>query len=317
MMNEFSGVGRNIRKFNGGSNTFAAVVGESVETPKLDSEAPIQEEEMETPTPTTEPATAVNSDATVESPVSASSAVEEAQELIRQAAQQPVMESAAPAMEREPKAEDALDGGYTLLNASDVPCFTVVDVDDETTSAFAKEFSTSIHSVECIAEKNMLLDYMVRLERTYGVTMPFSACGVDTIVFDESAVQAGEGGPTVVELAIGEGDKKHSAFYEKIIVDGVVYLSCISESLNENYMYRVLSQATEAIYTNGKFVFTLVGPKYLGALGDDNKTPKFLDTLNLNSFELSVLNRHMGNLEGVTITYGTYNGKTAVMYRRG
>lgn len=315
-MSDFSSVGRTIKNFGGGSNPFATVAGGATETLTPDSFNPVAES-MSPAVPM--PADEFKQEQPV-ADITPEAAVAEAQELVKQAEefykQNPF---SAPALEPAPVVDqrEEYNGGFTLVNASDVPCFTVVDVDEETTNSFAKEFSTSIHSVDCIAEKGMLLDYMVRLERTYGVTMPFRACGIDTIAFDRSAVQTGDGGPTLVELVIGDGEKKHSAFYEKITVDDVVYLSCISESLNEDYMYRVLSQATEAIYTHGKFVFTLVGPRYLGAFKGEDDTPKFIDTLNLNSFELSVLNRHMGNLEGVSITYGTYNGKTAVMYRRG
>lgn len=236
------------------------------------------------------------------------------------------------------------------------PCFTVVDMEMDAVAPFSREYTPTLSTTDCVAEIPMLLDYMVRLERKFGVTLPFRACGVDTIAFDNAATER-EGAPRLVKVAVsvdgmGKPMEQHDAYYEKIYVDGVVYMSCISESLNPDYLHRIIAEAVDAIYVHGQYVYTLIGPRPLNgqtvsvdvgepegdvSTGEDTAPVDateptsedgtlatlsvvdqqlFIETMKLNTYELSVFINHMNSIPGVSILYGTYDGRQAIMFKR-
>lgn len=236
---------------------------------------------------------------------------------------------------------------YNLSNATEVPQFTVVDMGTSDLSNYTREFDSSFAMTNCIAEIPMLLNYMVKMERTFNITLPFSAYGVDTIVFDEVAIKQENGLMTVdVEVTPTSGNDKHRAYYEKIVVDGTVYFSCLSESLDTDYLYKVITEAAESMFMNGEYIYTLVGPRPLmgrtmipaeqlasyQAVLEESKNnseegssevpqkpievQQFIETLKLNSFEMSVLINYMHKLGDVEVTYGLYRGHEAIMFKR-
>lgn len=204
---------------------------------------------------------------------------------------------------------------------SDTPCFTVINMDSEAIPPFTREFSKRSKVLDCISDADMLLSYMIDLERRYGVTLSFKAAGVDTTVFDQISIQQ-DGGPKIVSITLstGEGDdaESYEAFYERITVDGIVYLSCISESLDSDYLHQVISEATEELHTHNQYRYTLVGPRVLDGypVSDDSDEQAFLETLKLNSFELSIFISYIQSLGDVTIKYGSCNGKQSIFVYR-
>lgn len=183
--------------------------------------------------------------------------------------------------------------------------FAVVEVDRETMSTFAREYSNLANPIPCIADCQMLLEYMVGKERSNGVTVSFHACGVDPVAFDQVAAEAGEG---VVPIKVPS--KEEPALYEKILVDGVLYLSCLSECLNEGYLHQVISEATEALFVHGTYTYTMVGPRPIGTDGH------FMDTLKLNSYEMSVLMAYTDSLGNVKPRHCVENGRATIKFVR-
>lgn len=209
-------------------------------------------------------------------------------------------------------------------NSDTMPCFTVLDMEQGAITPFTREYTSALDMTNCVAEIPMLLDYMVRLEREFGVTLPFKACGIDTIVFDNAAVQQ-EGGPSTVQITVDNGEgQKSDRFYEKITVDDVVYLSCINESLNPDFLHRIITEAVDSVYIHRQYVYTLVGPRPLNGRtvsvkdgdGADVNKQEFIETMKLNSYELSVFINYMNSIEGVKVIHGTYDGRMAIMFQR-
>lgn len=243
--------------------------------------------------------------------------------------QQPAPKTVAPS---EPKAQDtgfvsAESGQFDTFN------FTCVQVEDPSIKEYSAEYDPSLKTQVCIADKTMLLEYMVKTERRYNVTMSFPAYGVDPIVFDEVLAESHIGNPegsaeegnesaspstSMISIRVSgrsETDEKAvSELYEKIEVDGVLYLSCVSECLNVDYLRQVIAEATEGVYMHGRYIYTMIGPRPLTPNGTAQN--EFIETLKLNSYELSVLLSYMLRISGVTVTYGTYNGRSAILFSR-
>ena len=208
------------------------------------------------------------------------------------------------------------------------PKFMRIDVDGDTMLGFSGEYNPAMITQNCIADKTMLLEYMVATERRYDITMSFPAYGVDPIVFDEvlkemrkTSAEPGEEAaalPPVVAIAVKGRDKDSGRelqeMYEKIEVDGVLYLSCISECLDKEYLHKVIAEATEAVYMHGSYVYTMVGPKPITI--DGEAQGEFIETLKLNSYELSVLLSYMQRIDGVNVTHGIFNGRSAIKFER-
>lgn len=220
---------------------------------------------------------------------------------------------------QEPKEQTVAvsDDSVELQNVSVAPAFTVVDVDHSDIKAFAREYTPTLEMLSCVADVNMLLTYMVSTERRLGVTLSLRAYGVDPVVFEEASRDTPDGEPKVVFIKVPEKssvDGYEGDIYELIDVDGVLYLSCVSESLNPDYLHQVIAEATEAVFTHGKYVYTLVGPRPL-LMGEDNRQ-WFTNTLKLNSYELSVLLSYMGGIDGIKITHGVYGNCAAILFER-
>lgn len=213
------------------------------------------------------------------------------------------------------------DGNAVAMDEFDtsevVPGFTVVNIDPTGVSLFSREYTPSFETVDCVAEIDMLLEYMVRVERQNGITMSFRAYGVDPIVFAKALpAEVLEGAPACVGIPVnGRAATENGSeeIYEMIEVDDALYLSCMSESLNQDYLHQVISEATEEIFTHGKYVYTLVGPRPLAVKGG---AQYFIETLKLNSYEMSVLLAYMNGVDGVKIQHGKYGGRTAILFTR-
>lgn len=220
-------------------------------------------------------------------------------------------------LENSKSAEAISDDSNSFSVGSTSPMFTVVNIEETDIMSFAGEYTAIKDTVECVADVNMLLTYMVETERALGVTLSLEAYGVDPIVFNEAAQKVASDAPRVVSIMVPgkEKDEEYAGdLYELINVDGKLYLSCVSESLNRAYLHQVISAATEAVMTHGKYIYSLIGPRPLATV--DGGDQKFINTLKLNSYELSVLLSYMSQLDGVVVTHGVYDGSAAISFER-
>lgn len=238
-------------------------------------------------------------------------------------------------------AVDQASTGTTMESVLRTPIFTVVGIDAEALLSISREYTPTLTTVHSVANTGMLLQYMVGTEREYNVTMSFPACGVDTNVFDGAIqeslqskpadigeVSEGSGAtgedtapPEVVSIVVPAGSTgiaEHQELYEKITVDGVPYLSCLSQCLDEEYLHQVIAEATESVFTHSKYVYTLVGPRPLVKRDPKSADEEqcFIETLKLNSYELSVLLAYMGAIEGISVEHGVFDGRSAITFTR-
>lgn len=228
-------------------------------------------------------------------------------DLINQATGQSAEEQeVAPVQSEEPAQTPVEPDRAAVASANMEAVFATVGVDKETLASFAREYSKLSTPVTCVADTKMLLEYMVSKERSTGVTASFHACGVDTVAFEQAAAETE--GTGVVPINV-QG-KEEPALYEKIKVDGEYYLSCLSECLNADYLYQVISEATEALYVQGVYTYTLIGPRPIANHGG------FINTLKLNSYELSVLLAFVDSMGGVTTKHCIEDGRATIKFHR-
>ena len=215
-------------------------------------------------------------------------------------------------------AAPAPDSHRVVRQNPEAPKFTVVSAGKESWANFSRDYKPAeMEQVPCVAETTMLMQYMVAMERHRATTLSFPACGVDPKVFYEHKEKCNPDGPMVLEVDTGSPDGTTTAEYEMVEVDGVNYLSCTTDCLDPDYMHSIIAEATEAIYTHNKYVFTLVGPKPVESNMRGEGEPKvFVETLRLNSYELSALIGYMESITGVTVEHGSYNGRAAMTFKR-
>lgn len=211
------------------------------------------------------------------------------------------------------------------------PGFTRVNPD---CAAFSKEYTTSMSKLIYIGNTDMLLKYLYNEERRHRVTMPIKACGVDPIVFDnvntlKKGVDVQDVGDAVDEESYfeimipeeTESDQRH--IYELIKVDGELYMSCMSECLDSEYLHKIIVDATTSMREEGNYIFRMVGLRRLaieeGTTTDDQgnvmyKPGRLLETLRLNTFEMSALCSYMSAFQ-VDPTFEIIDGHECICFR--
>ena len=212
-----------------------------------------------------------------------------------------------------PNAKSPTAGGVRVLETGG---FTEVDVENHGLE-FASEWRPSMETPDYIGETEMLLEYLKRQERLHRVTMPIQACGIDPILFSNvKYLEIQDGGSEsveVFEIPSGSGESANTSAYELIKVDSNLYMSCITECLDRDYLNSVIAEATSAVKACGSYVFQMVGYKKL-ALEEGKTEGRLLNTLKLNSYEMSVLISYMSQFEGITISYRIINGKQCICF---
>lgn len=185
--------------------------------------------------------------------------------------------------------------------------FHRISVSDEILQQYSKKYNTELEAVECIADSKKLLSYMVEQERKHAITMPFHATGIDPICFFSSLDEDAEAPFVGIELPDGEQD-----FYECIEVDNALFLSCVSRVIDEDYLQRIISEAAEALYTHGIYRYTMRGPKPLRT-----EVPgQMLETLKLNTYELSILQSYIDSIPNVSHTLVKEDDHTVIVFRK-
>lgn len=205
---------------------------------------------------------------------------------------------------------------------TEAPGFTVVDIPDSGLQ-FASEWRPTMATPEYIGETTMLLEYLKRLERLHKVTMPIRACGIDPILFEnaeyistEEQGQANADMHSKVFAIPPKNEGEDPAIYELINVDGQLYMSCLSECLDSAYLNSIIAEATSSVKASGKYVFQMVGFKKLTS-EQDTKEGRLLNTLRLNTYEMSVLVAYMQQFPGMQVTYQTVDGKQCIRFDLG
>lgn len=239
----------------------------------------------------------------------------------------PSFPGTVPAMDEEgsaPMADEAAApvGGIipeTTQSTVIAPGFTIVEQDS---ALFARDMSPAMGVIDYIGDTSMLLQYLFRLERELGVTLPIQACGVDPIIFDNvefTKVEGPEGGEPIVTPFFripGEGaEDEPTRLYELVMIDGQKFLSCASECLNTEYLHQIISEATTSYMEEGTYIFRMVGLRRLPGGGED--TPGYLlETLRLNTFEMSTLCSYMEGF-GVEPSFEVIDGHRCICFRHG
>ncbi len=195
------------------------------------------------------------------------------------------------------------------------PGFTMVDGDCK---PFAKEYAPRMEQLDYIGNTDMLLSYLLHEERHHHVTMPIKACGIDPVLFDHvPRLEMGEGQPqnffTISEALPKEGDEEVQHVYELVAVDNALYLSCVSECLDEEYLHTVIMEATITMRETGSYVFRMVGLRRLVMEPTEEKA-KLLETLRLNTFEMSALCAYMTDF-GVEPSFEIIDGHQCICFR--
>lgn len=198
--------------------------------------------------------------------------------------------------------------------------FTEVNVDN-CGLEFASEWRPTMATPSYIGETSMLLEYLKRQERLHRVTMPIKACGIDPILFENVTMLdlpeqgAGKAAPQMFEIPTKHDEGEPASAYELIKVDGNLYLSCVTECLDKDYLNSIIAEATSAVKATGKYIFQMVGFKKL-ALEEGKTEGRLLDTLRLNSYEMSALISYMNQFEGLNIVYQVIDGKQCICFNR-
>ncbi len=196
------------------------------------------------------------------------------------------------------------------------PGFTFLDNGCE---GFTAECSTDMATPSYIGDTQMLLAYLHTTERKYKVTMPIKACGLDPIIFEHtervSLGEDGEGTDNEVPenafiLSVGE----QRVLYELAKVDGELYLSCISECLDKDYLQSIIREATVSMMESGAYIFYMVGLREM-ALQDGEETARLLRTLRLNTFEMSTLCAYMEGF-GCEPQFQIRDGRQCIYFRK-
>lgn len=180
----------------------------------------------------------------------------------------------------------------------DAPIFTFVDVDSA--QPFAPEWSVAMPTTAYIGDTQMLLKYLYEVERRNRLSIPIRACGVDAIALEQAKANGikSTGGKIVFPIDVGEGNTAPT--YEVLDIKGELYLSCVSEAVNPEYLSSIIMEATTAIKNNGSYVFEICGYRKLA--GEANSVSTLIYTLKLNTYEMSYLCSYMDK-ENISTTY--------------
>ena len=179
--------------------------------------------------------------------------------------------------------------------------FTSIDVEREEVGRFAKEYSRELLTLDYVGSSALLLKQAVDIERRYRVTLPLRAYGLEPVVFyrancTPAGIPPADGKERVDDkVSIDCGDTELP--YELLNIDGINYLSCCGDVLDESYLYSVIAEAKQEVQYNGSYKFPLVG---LRLLRDAENGDTYIVTLRLNTYEMSILVKSMTSDPGVT-----------------
>ena len=192
------------------------------------------------------------------------------------------------------------------------PPFTPIAIDISENPKF-KSWGLMCEFTSFIGATELLLTYLVSMEQKYGVTCPVSACGVNANLFDHiEFVGESEFGHKFVPVQVGETEDDVQ-WYEVVDADGERYLSCISTSLDPNYLESVISAANIALQDNGEFIYYLVGSRLLS--DKDGGESKLINTLKLNTYEMSSLVACMSQIPDIKISYEIINKRQSIRFK--
>lgn len=188
---------------------------------------------------------------------------------------------------------------------------------------FANAWSPQMPTPDYVGDTLMILRYLHRLERFHRITMPIKACGVDPIVFKNVEVlQAETNGHDLFQIPVNESEEAEVSqpTYELIKIDDELYMSCVTDCLNDNYLGRIIEEATTSVKATGSYVFEMVGFRHLtvepenGSSAPESSHGGLLKTLRLNTYEMSVLTAYMSQFPGMSTTYEVRGGQQCICF---
>lgn len=251
-------------------------------------------------------------------------------------AQEPAVEQIEPAVETiQPTVEQDVEETKSEIGESTMPLKEIVNVgssipfkfaesDELECNNFVNGYDVSLKSIACMADSDLLSTYMTSMERSLGVTLSFEAYGIDPIVFDDLKKRQGveDGVVTINYPAEVDSDgvttSLASAQYEMLSIDGKLYLSCVSDVLDDKYLKSVVAQGMEALTMHNEFIYTYVGPRpiLVPVPGGTEYERRVIETLKLNTKELSILLSCMKSVEGVQYYSAMVDGHSCMVFTR-
>ncbi len=200
------------------------------------------------------------------------------------------------------------------------PSFTLMEGSDDSTK-FANGYDPNMAVLSYIGNTDMLVDYIHRLSMFHHVTMPLRACGIDPVVFDHvTRISYGENEDnTDAEpsnfFPVEEKDEAHTEYdYEIISVDGELYMSCVTDCIDRDYLSSIIAEATTAMIERGEYVFRMVGLRRISVDGTVSAGTLF-NTLRLNTYEMSTLCTYMEKF-GVQPAYQVIEGHECIVFKK-
>lgn len=154
--------------------------------------------------------------------------------------------------------------------------FTRINVKRESEDGEAKA-----EIISYLGDSQSLLETAAKTERELGLTLPLSAFGLRSEVFERMC-----GDSTSLALA-GPTEESDPELYELVRVSGGEFLSCLTSPLCISYLESTIVAAKEALLTTNRYEFKMVGYRMMPR--DAGDRPRFVRTLRLNSYEMSAL----------------------------
>lgn len=186
--------------------------------------------------------------------------------------------------------------------------FTLFHMDK--VESFSNGWNPQMEEVQFLGQTDELLSNMRNLEQMYRVNMPIRACGIDPILFDYLDYQE-EGSGKIFSIGPGESGKSNPK-YELVEADSELYLSCVSECVDQSYLNKVIMEATEAISKYGHYTYEICGFRKL--YNTDGGPGQMIYTLRMNSFEMSALCSYMAQNESIQTSFVEIDGKQAIEF---
>ena len=186
--------------------------------------------------------------------------------------------------------------------------FTLFHMDK--VESFSNGWNPQMEEVQFLGQTEMRLSYMLSLEQMYRVNMPIRACGIDPILFEYLDYQE-EGSGKIFTIGSGEYEKRSPKF-ELVEADGELYLSCVTECVDQSYLNKVIMEATEAISKYGHYTYEICGFRKL--YNTDGGPGQMIYTLRMNSFEMSALCSYMAQNESIQTSFVEIDGKQAIEF---
>lgn len=219
-----------------------------------------------------------------------------------------VVENPAPKVVAEPAPKISRNANPSV----GAPSFLrLSDVDG---TEFAGQWLPSMTDVGYIGKTAMLLAYIQQEEKHHHLTMPIKACGIDPILFENVSNAMPDAPTTIFAIKPEDASDDSAEMYELVNVDGEYYLSCVSSCIDKDYLNGMIAEATVSIRETGQYIFQMVGFRKL-ALEEGQQVARLINTLRMNTYEMSALISYMEQFENMQVSYETIKDHQCICFR--